>query len=166
MPRTRTVAQIERDAQFLELRRRGLTYRQIAAQQGVKSQKTAYEAVQRALADAIQEPAAEVRQIELDRLDEYMRHALRVLATPHLVVSQGVVAEHPVTGEPLADDQPVLQALDRLLKISERRARLLGLDAPARSRVEVITEDAVDAEIKRLAEEVAEHDRQVAGEAA
>lgn len=166
MPRARSVAQIERDAQAVELRRRGLTYRQIAAQMDVRSQKTAYEAVQRGLADAIQEPADEVRQLELDRLDEYQRHALKVLATPHFHVSQGVVVVHPATDEPMPDDAPVLAALDRLLKISERRARLLGLDAPVRSRVEVITEDAVDAELKRLAEEIADHDRQVTGETA
>lgn len=162
-PRRRTIAQIERDAQAVEYRRRGMTYRQIAVAMGVKSQKTAYEAVQRGLSDAIQEPADEVRQLELERLDEYQRHALKVLATQHFHVSQGVVVVHPDTDQPVPDDSPVLAALDRLLKISERRAKLLGLDAPVRSKVEVITEDAVDAEIKRLAEEVAEHDRQVTG---
>jgi hypothetical protein len=161
--RSRTVDQIERDAVAVEHRRRGLTYRQIAVTMGWKNQASAYEAVQRGLRDAIAEPADEVRQLELDRLDEYQRHALKVLATPHWHVSQGVVVVHPATEEPLTDDAPVLAALDRLLKISERRAKLLGLDAPVRSKVEVITEDAVDAEIKRLAEEVAEHDRQTAG---
>jgi hypothetical protein len=158
VPRPRSVAQIEKDAQAVELRRRNLTYRQIAAQMGWKSQKTAYEAVHRGLADAIQEPADEVRRLELERLDEYARHALRVLATPHLVVSQGIVVVHPVSEEPLTDDQPVLQALDRLIKISERRSRLLGLDAPVKTRVEVITEDAVDAEIADLTRQLAEND--------
>lgn len=168
MPRARSIAQIERDAQFLELRRRGLSYRQIAAQMLVSSQKTAYEAVQRALKDAIQEPADEVRQIELDRLDELMRHALRVLATPHYVVSQikgEVITFLDVNGtdKPVVDDAPILAAIDRLLKISERRAKLLGLDAPTRTRIEVITEDAVDAAIADLEREIAEHDRAAAG---
>jgi hypothetical protein len=163
--RSRTVAQIERDAQALEHRRRGLTYRQVAAQMGWKNQASAYEAVQRALSDAICEPADEVRRIELDRLDEYMRHALRVLATPHYMVSQHgevVMFTDAATGvdKPVMDDEPVLRALDRLLKISAHRDRLLGLAAPTRTRVEVITEDAVDAELKRLAEEIAVHDAQ------
>jgi hypothetical protein len=161
MPRSRTVAQIERDSQAVELRRRGLSYRQIAAQLEWKNQASAYEAVKRGLADAITEPAAEVRRLELDRLDEYQRHALRVLATPHWTVSQGVVVKlEDANGaeQPLADDAPVLAALDRLIKISERRARLLGLDAPARTRVEVITEDAVDAAIRQLEREIAGHD--------
>ena len=37
-----------------------------------------------------------------------------------------------------------------LLKVSESRRRLLGLDQPMRRTVEVITEDQVDAEIRRL----------------
>jgi hypothetical protein len=49
---------------------------------------------------------------------------------------------------------PVLQAIDRLLKIQERRARLLGLDAPTQHRVNVLSEDAIDAEIARLEAEL------------
>jgi hypothetical protein len=37
---------------------------------------------------------------------------------------------HHLGGETLADDGPVLQAIDRLIRISERRAKLRGLDAP------------------------------------
>jgi hypothetical protein len=39
---------------------------------------------------------------------------------------------------------------------AERKARLLGLDAPTRHRVQVITEDDVDAEIQRLRDKHAE----------
>jgi hypothetical protein len=35
----------------------------------------------------------------------------------------------------LEDDAPVLAAVDRLLRIQERRAKLLGLDAPVRADV-------------------------------
>lgn len=152
MKRRRTVAQIERDAQAVEYRRRGLSYRQIAAQMGWKNQASAYEAVQRGLADSAVEASDEVRRLEVDRLDEMRRHALRVLATPHMMVSQGVVVTwtDPKTGEetPVPDDTPVLLAIDRLVKISERTAKLLGLDAPVRH--EVITLDAIEAEIARL----------------
>lgn len=47
-------------------------------------------------------------------------------------------------------------AVDRLLAIQERRARLLGLDAPLRQTVTVVTEDTVDAEIARLQSELRE----------
>jgi hypothetical protein len=36
----------------------------------------------------------------------------------------------------------------------ERRAKYLGLDAPAQKRVEVITEDVIDREIARLQAEL------------
>jgi hypothetical protein len=158
MPRTRSIEAIERDARAVELRRRGLNYRQIAGEMGWASQKSAYQAVQRGLADSVSEANEEVRRLELDKLDEWQRHALRVLAKPHYAVSQGVVVtlkDGDGKETPVDDDMPILHAIDRLLKISERRSRLLGLDAPAKSRVEVITEDAVDAEIKRLTEELA-----------
>lgn len=48
-----------------------------------------------------------------------------------------------------------LQAIDRLLRISERRSRLLGLDAPVRTRVGTITLDAIESEIERLERELA-----------
>ena len=34
--------------------------------------------------------------------------------------------------------------------VQERRAKLLGLDEPAKSRIEVITADVIEAEIRRL----------------
>jgi hypothetical protein len=153
----RSIAAREKDAQALELRRRGLTYRQIAERMKWANQKSAWEAVQHALKDAIAEPAAEVKRIELDRLDEYMRHALRVLAAPHYAISQKgevVFLLDAASGaqKPVMDDAPVLAAIDRLLKISERRARLLGLDAPR--RIEVRGIDAIDASLLDLAAQV------------
>jgi hypothetical protein len=147
----RSIEQIERDARAVELRRRHLNYRQIARELDL-SASTAYEAVQRGLADTIAETNDEVRRQELERLDDLARVSLRVLAKTHVVVSQGRVAKHPDTGEVLVDDGPILAAIDRLLKIQDRRAKLLGLDAPA--KVEVLTMDAIDAEIRRLEAEV------------
>jgi len=45
----------------------------------------------------------------------------------------------------------------------ERRAKYLGIDAPARTRVEVIGEDTVDSEIKRLESKLAANDRDHSG---
>ncbi len=44
------------------------------------------------------------------------------------------------------------EAVERILMIMERRARLLGLDEPAKLRINVVTEDELDAEIRRLSE--------------
>ena len=65
-------------------------------------------------------------------------------------------------GEPLVDDGPVITAGLALLRVMERRAKYLGLDAPVKSRVEVITEDVIDAELAALARQVAENDARAA----
>ena len=46
--------------------------------------------------------------------------------------------------EPLTDNKPVLDAIIALLKIAERRAKLLGLDAPVKKQIEVSTGVGVD----------------------
>lgn len=62
------------------------------------------------------------------RLDKLYREAWTVVETEHIAVSHGRVVYGP-DGEPLKDHAPVLQAIDRLLRIEERLAKLLGLDA-------------------------------------
>ena len=49
-------------------------------------------------------------------------------------------------------------AVDRVLGVMDRRARLLGLDKPQLHEHVVVTEDALDAEIRRLEERLAAHD--------
>jgi hypothetical protein len=124
----------ERDAIACELKARGKTYRQIATELDVHP-ASAHEMVQRALRAIVEEPAAEVRRLELERLDIMYRAAMEVLERQHVTVSQGRIVKQ-ANGEPLEDDAPVLQAIDRLLRVSESRRKLLGLDAPARVSVE------------------------------
>lgn len=162
---TRTIDHAEQDADAARLRARGMTYEVIATELGYCNRAAARAAVERALVATVTEPAAEVRQMELARLDEMYRAALAVLERQHLTVSHGKVVYTGGTqvldergnvtyigGEPLFDDAPVLQAIDRMIRIMERRAKLLGLDAP--TKVEVITLDAIEAEIRRLNEEL------------
>ena len=124
---TRSADTAERDAEAARLRTRGWDYPRIAEHLGFAGRSGAYAAVQRALKLTVEEPAAEVRAMELERLDRLYEAAVGVLERHHVTVSQGRVVQ--LDGEPLPDDGPVLQAIDRLLKIQERRARLLGLDA-------------------------------------
>jgi hypothetical protein len=116
----------ERDRRAAELRGKGWSYRKIAAELKIDVH-TAHDAVERALRAIRAEGAAEVRQLELERLDRMYEAVLGVLEREHVTVSNGKVIY--VGEEPLKDDDPVLRAVDRLLKIQERRARLLGLDA-------------------------------------
>jgi len=152
---------MEKDAQAADLFRRGLTYRQISSQLGWRSPNAAFQAVRRAAKDAATDSlaAAEALQMMLARQQDYRRLVWRVAMAKHYVTTQaGLVALGP-DGQPLLDDAPVLNAVDRLVKIDAEEAKLLGLYAPAKSRVEVITEDAVDAELAKLAREIADADR-------
>lgn len=158
MPRRRSLEAMEKDHQAADLYRRGLTYRQIAAQMGWRSPQSACDAVRRAAREAARDSMAadDALRLMLERQQDYRRLIYRVATARHYVTTQaGQVARHPDTGLPLLDDGPVLQSVDRLLKIDAEEAKLLGLYAPARSRVEVITEDVVDRELQALAEELA-----------
>jgi hypothetical protein len=136
----------ERDAEACELRLRGLSYRAIAKQMGYADQMGAYEAVKRSLSAVIAEPAEQVRQQELERLNTMWEQALEIAKRFHVTVQQGRVVY--ANGEPVKDDAPALAAMNTLLKIQERRSRLLGLDAPVKHEVRNV--DAVDAEIEQL----------------
>src|SRR5690606_4944610 len=130
----RTLASAERDAQAARLRAQHWTYQQIADELGYPNRSEAYRAVQRALKAAIREPGEELLALELERLDRLARAAEEVLEAHHVKVAGGGVV-YGEAGQPLEDTKPVLEAIDRLLKIQERRARLLGLDARVKQQI-------------------------------
>lgn len=105
---TRKVKAHEKRVMALELRKAGLTLDEIARQVGYRSAASVHNAIRIAMQQSLQEPADEVRQIELERLDK-MHRALW---------PQAIRGEHG--------------AIDRVLRIMERRAKLIGLDAPAK----------------------------------
>lgn len=138
----------QRRLRALELRAAGASYRAIGAQLRV-SGKTAYEDVQAVLAELSAQTFAsadEYRTMELERLDALTMEATRILRSPHPLISGGkVLSGFTDEGKPigLTDDGPKLQAIDRLLRISESRRKLLGLDAQSPIIVErpyVLTE--------------------------
>lgn len=151
---TRGLSTANRDRQAAELRTQGHSYQAIADELGYRHKESARRAVARALTDAVREPTDELRQMELIRLDSLWMQAMQVLQANHVTVSNGRVVTVEKDGElvPVDDDAPVLQAIDRLLKIMERRAKLLGLDAPA--KVEVMTLDRIDQAIAELEREL------------
>jgi predicted DNA-binding protein (UPF0251 family) len=115
------VIALEREKRALELRRMGYRYDQIAEALGI-SQNTAWNAVQRAFKRAcclVDEEARVQRELDLQRLDA-------ALAAIWPKVRQGNTA-----------------AVDRLVRLLERRSRLLGLDAPTEVRNEMIVRQYV-----------------------
>lgn len=101
----------QRTKTAMELRAAGLTYRAIGEQLGV-NEETARTTVARAMMAAVREPTQAVIATERARLEE-LHQAL--------------------WDDALAGD---LDATDRVLRLMERRAKLLGLDAPTRTITE------------------------------
>jgi hypothetical protein len=159
-----------RDAYALQLRRQGFTYDQIAEQLARRladeaaatgaqppgyTSMSAHRAVKRALQDAYREDVADAQRLELERLDELLRQTARIAVSRHYVVSNaGHVVIGP-DGQPLEDPGPRLAAISLMKSISESRRKLLGLDAPQRRVIEVITEDTIDGMIASMREDVA-----------
>lgn len=110
-PRDEQVRLTEARAGAMELRRQGLTYRQIAAKMNI-GVKTAYDYVQAELL-WLREHTAEdtyaVRDIELDRCEAMINSLWKR-------IKDGDAAAVAVA-----------------VRVMERKARLLGLDAPVRS---------------------------------
>ncbi|HEY8976299.1 MAG TPA: hypothetical protein VIN75_18940 [Burkholderiaceae bacterium] len=157
---TRTIEGAERDGEAARLKSRGLTYAQIARNLDYADASGAYRAVQRALAAAPVEGGDELRRLQSDLIDALTAQAFEVLESTHYAHTVHGDLIHGPDGQPMIDDMPVLHAIDRLIRLAERRSKLMGLDAP--SRHEVITLDYLDAQIRDAAAELA---RAEAGEA-
>ncbi len=120
----------EREVLALKLRQQGMPYRQIGERLGC-SGATALRYVRDSLDRLAKANEAEtklLRTLELSRLDDLYQRAYEVLEATHYLIAAGGVIEHD--GKELHDSAPVLRAIDRLVKISERRCALLGIDAP------------------------------------
>jgi len=117
-PVDRRMAAKLRAARAVQLRITGASYRSIARELGYSGPGACFNAVQRELRAYRQEPADELRTLELARLDE----ALKAI-WPRVVRGQ-------------------TRAVDSFIKLSKRRADLLGLDAPTRITIHDVHADA------------------------
>lgn len=116
-----TIEAKEKAVRALEARKEGKTFAQIADEVGYNSPQAAHDAVKRALDAMIREPAEDVRRLELERLDA-------MWGLHYLNAQAGDV-----------------QALAACMRIMERRAKLLGIDAPVRTdnKTEVIGKEGM-----------------------
>jgi len=141
-----------------ELRLRGLSLRQIAAETGL-SKSTVENRLRNEFEEYRQDSAAlreQYIQMELERLDAASNVVLTILEANHILVADGRVIT--VDGMPLPDSGPVLAAVKEWRAISESRRKLLGLDAPTKANVTHVTVTEVDAAIAELAEAMAGND--------
>lgn len=110
-------ALLDTEAKVVELRRAGLTWTTIAQQTGFAGASGAYKAYQRAAERMIRPNLEEHRDMEIDRLDRL----------------QAAVWQSAASGN--------VKSIDAVLRIIDRRARLLGLDAPQKLQAEVVSYD-------------------------
>lgn len=143
---SRTPQNVAKTAAMIEDRAAGMNYNEIAAKHGFKTRSGAFKAIQKALAETLQEPADDLRALERERLARLYKEAFNLVITDQPFLYKGTDTGYINAGVKLA-------AIDRCLHIQERLARLVGLDAPVRH--EVLTLDAIDAEIARLNAELA-----------
>ena len=103
----------------MELRKGGATYEMIGVDLGVSTVR-AFQIVNEALKALVAEPAAEVRKLEVERLD----HMLSVIwPTATNAMSEVTTVDASLL-------EMILKAQDGVRKLMERRAKLTGLDAP------------------------------------
>lgn len=117
----------QREAEVVKLRRGGLTWDLIGERVGLTT-SGAYNAYERALKRVVAEDITAIRSLETERLD---------------------LAQSAIWGKVLQGDNA---SISNLLRIMERRAKLLGLDQPVRIQAEVVNYDgdAIRAEIARI----------------
>jgi len=113
----------ERQRQALELRKAGHSFDSIAEKLGYSNRSAANKAVRAALAEITAEPAEEVRKLEIERLDGLYQRAMQLVDDKgYELDDEGlVVAEVPANAR--------VAAIGQAVRVGERRAKLLGLDA-------------------------------------
>lgn len=143
-----------RQQRIFELRRDNVSFPQIAQRLAVEenrpnpyTQGYIYKLYKRGLKEIIFEDVDAVRKMELARLDEMQNYIVQVLGSFQPLVNRGLIVvdymedEHgnvvkDEDGNPipvkLQDVSVKLNAINTGIKIMERRARILGLDAPTK----------------------------------
>ena len=139
-PKGMTRERRERAAQALQLREQGMTYDAIAKELGV-SRTTAFDDVKDSLHEIIREPAEELRDLELSRLDNML---LRLNTELAAVVKDR--RQDKLSADKAA--QSVARIVDGQLRVSDRRAQLLGLDSP--QRIELGGDVDLDATVEKI----------------
>jgi len=148
----RTMTDAERDARAVQLRVQGMTLAQVAAELGYQHAGSAHRAIQRALASVPVATVSEYRAMQNQQLDMLTAEVFAMMRRPApLVTPGGKIVTDSVTGEVIEDRAARAKCVELLLKIAERRAKLLGLDAPNR---QLFT-------LERLADYVQQLDREI-----
>ena len=113
---------LEKEMQIIQLRKTGATWEMVGKALGYSNASGAYKAYQRAAARRVYPLIDEHREIELELLNTLLFQLF-----------------HDEDSKP--KKRLALREMDRALAIHDRKARLLGLNAPEKIQAEVITYD-------------------------
>lgn len=130
----------ERDLLCLEMRAAGRTWQTIADTLGYTDTGNAQRGFHQALAETKAPRVDEARAEMVLQIDHLYAKAMAVLEARHYKINDGELVRIPdENGElhPLVDNAPVLHAIREINGLMTRKARLLGLDAPAKIQAEV-----------------------------
>jgi hypothetical protein len=136
---------VDKEVKVLELRRAGFTWQRIAEQTGYADHTGAYAAYKRAIRRTQQQPADELREQEIDRIDRL----------------QLAIWEDAMGGD--------TKAVLTIVRLMEMRAKLLGLDMPIKIEQEITTwtgGDSIDRAVRDLAALLTANDADSTGESA
>lgn len=152
-----SIRQAQRRAEALSLRLEGLTLAEIGERMGV-TEVAIQRLIDRALAAMTKAPTEELLARELALCDELLEQAMQTVRAHHPLVVNGRVitvpvieedgqpARDPTTGAALTtgleDKAPKLAAIATAVRVLERRAKYLGIDAPTRTQAEVAVQPA------------------------
>jgi hypothetical protein len=118
-----------KELKVLDLRRAGFTFQRIAEEVGYATASGAQRALERIMTRNLPQAPEEFRWQELDRLDR-----MQVALWPRAMKG---------------DDK----AINTIVRLMERRARLVGIDAPTKIQAEVVNYDGtrdIDGDIERI----------------
>ena len=133
---------VDKEVKVLELRRAGLTWQRIAEETGYADHTGAYAAYKRAIKRTMQQPADELREAELDRVDR-----LQLALWPKAMKGDNA-------------------SINTIIRLMERRARLLGLDTPIKIQQDITTwtgDDSIDRAVRDLAALLTANDENSSG---
>jgi DNA-binding CsgD family transcriptional regulator len=162
----KSIREAERRAEILRLRLDGHSLSAIGDRMGIRADSV-HDIITRALRAMTQDPSQELLTLELARLESLYAEAMSAVRafTPVLhngkivqipvIDSNGQTVKDPESGQPLTcvaqDRQPVLAGIACAIRISERRAKLLGLDAPIRAQTNLtVSSDEPERDLSKL----------------
>lgn len=154
--RRRTLEQIDKDARALALYCQGKTYLEVGRELGVGA-SAALNMVRRAIRDRQQNQFSQADEFTaaVARIQQGLLRCQEIIDAPHYLAAPGGKLATTPDGDLVLDDGPKQRAITEMRHLNDQLIMLMDLKPASKQRVTVVTEDVVDKEIAKLAEEIA-----------